>query len=139
MSKTFDTLYYNPSDAQNAPAIPNVNGTLYLINGELKTWTGRVEKVYSPIRKQSGVNESGEATTDLVEIGQMAIMTEKEAVEAVQSAAAAYDKGLVSFLVYLFTYCYEMFYRSWSVAQHFDEGQNQSSGEICGRNETSQE
>ncbi|RZJ65710.1 MAG: NADP-dependent glyceraldehyde-3-phosphate dehydrogenase [Flavobacterium sp.] len=57
----------------------------WLVNGELKTWTGKFADVYSPI-----------STTDEYAptlIGSTPAMGEAEGLEAIQSAADAYNKG----------------------------------------------
>lgn len=59
----------------------------YLCNGEMKTWTGKVHEVYSPIciRTAKGLERKL--------IGTYPVCTEKEAFEALDAAVAAYDNG----------------------------------------------
>jgi len=57
----------------------------YLVNGELKSWNGKTSEVYSTI-----------STTDKYKptlLGSIPDMEEKEALEALDAALAAYDKG----------------------------------------------
>lgn len=57
----------------------------YLVNGELKTWNGKTSEVYSTI-----------SSTDKYEptlLGSIPDMEEKEALEALDAALVAYDKG----------------------------------------------
>ncbi len=60
---------------------------LYLTNGELKKWKGDVHEVYSPvcIRTKEGLKRRL--------IGTYPVCTEREAMEALDAAVAAYDNG----------------------------------------------
>src|ERR1700740_3302081 len=59
----------------------------YLVNGELKTWTGTVQDVFSPVRvKNNGAIEK-------VRLGSFPILGEKESFEALDAAQKAYDLG----------------------------------------------
>lgn len=62
-----------------------VQATEYLIDGELKQWTGKTTPVYSPIYHQD--------TNQKIQIGVVPDMTEKEALLAVESAYKAYGNG----------------------------------------------
>tara|TARA_R110000868_G_scaffold36074_2_gene128414 strand:+ start:6452 stop:8038 length:1587 start_codon:yes stop_codon:yes gene_type:complete len=73
----------------NIPSEFNIAGVIhqktYLINGELKSWTGKTSEVYSTI-----------SSTDKYKptlLGTIPDMEEKEALEALDAALAAYDKG----------------------------------------------
>jgi glyceraldehyde-3-phosphate dehydrogenase (NADP+) len=59
----------------------------YLLNGEMKPWSGAVQEVYSPIcvRTDKGLQRKL--------IGTYPVCTEKEAFEALDAAVAAYDNG----------------------------------------------
>jgi len=59
----------------------------YLVNGELRRWGGPAQDVFSPvcIRAEGGYQR--------VRIGSFPLMTEGEALSALDAAAAAYDKG----------------------------------------------
>ncbi len=62
-----------------------INQKTYLVNGELKTWNGKASEVYSTI-----------SSTDKYEptlLGSIPDMEEKEALEALDAALVAYDKG----------------------------------------------
>lgn len=58
----------------------------YLVNGELKKWTGEITPVFSTI---SSSTEKYEPTL----LGSIPSMGEKEALEILESATSAYDKG----------------------------------------------
>ena len=60
----------------------------YLVNGELIKWSGDTSEVYSPILTE---NESGEQAKTL--LGTIPTLGEKEAMDALDAACAAYDKG----------------------------------------------
>lgn len=59
----------------------------YLLNGELKKWSGRTAQIFSPVF----VKEKNSYTQ--VELGSHPMLTAEEALKAVESAAAAYDLG----------------------------------------------
>ncbi len=59
----------------------------YLVDGELREWTGPVQEVRSPI----GVPSAGGLVNRI--IGSYPLLTEKEAVEALNAAVRAYDSG----------------------------------------------
>jgi glyceraldehyde-3-phosphate dehydrogenase (NADP+) len=66
-------------------ALPNEPIDVYLVNGELRKWTGKMSPVYSPIR-QRGSNAK-------LQIGSYPMLTEKEASEALDAAVNAWDHG----------------------------------------------
>ena len=59
----------------------------YLVNGELKTWNGNVQDVYSPvcIKTDKGLERK--------RLGSFPILGEKESFEALDAAKQAYDLG----------------------------------------------
>ncbi len=59
----------------------------YLINGEIRTWNAEMQEVFSPvfIKKNGGLAAK--------KIGAYPLMTEKEAIEALNAARKAYDNG----------------------------------------------
>ena len=59
----------------------------YLINGELKTWTGNLNPVLSPVCLKEG-NELKQQI-----IGNTPLLTSKESLEALDAAVKAYDLG----------------------------------------------
>ncbi|MBC8047029.1 MAG: NADP-dependent glyceraldehyde-3-phosphate dehydrogenase [Fimbriimonadaceae bacterium] len=59
----------------------------YLINGELKLWEGRTNKIFSPVYVK---NETG---LERVEVGSHPLLTTEEALKAVDAAYHAYDLG----------------------------------------------
>ncbi|MCL1865553.1 MAG: NADP-dependent glyceraldehyde-3-phosphate dehydrogenase [Spirochaetes bacterium] len=58
----------------------------YLVNGELKSWNGEVQEVYSPV-----YFKSGDSYNNL--IGSYPFMGAKESLEALDAAVNAFDKG----------------------------------------------
>jgi glyceraldehyde-3-phosphate dehydrogenase (NADP+) len=60
----------------------------YLVNGELKQWNGNNAKVYSPI-----YTENSEGKLAPTFLGTIPDLSEKEALEALEAAVNAYDKG----------------------------------------------
>lgn len=63
---------------------PFIDGSITFINGEVKVWTNEIDIVTSPI-----IDENG----NRIEIGKLARMTAIEAVEALESAKKAWNKG----------------------------------------------
>jgi glyceraldehyde-3-phosphate dehydrogenase (NADP+) len=80
----YDNLFYDESDATQ-PKPPYLHGDYWLVNGEIRKWTGPLAKVNSPIFIR-GKNEP-------IRIGVYPMLTEKESVEAVNAAVAAFDYG----------------------------------------------
>jgi len=72
------------------PTTPFISGEKYLIGGEILTWTGRFEKVYSPI---TTIDAEHPEQQKKYHIGNYAFMTEVEATAAVHAAVNAFDKG----------------------------------------------
>lgn len=64
-----------------------LNQREYLINGELRTWEGACEEVFSPvcIQSESGLNRKL--------LGSYPMLGEAESLEILDAAAAAYDNG----------------------------------------------
>src|SRR5688500_7938110 len=59
----------------------------YLINGELKTWTGNINPVLSPVCVKDGDQLKQQI------IGYTPMLTTKESLEALDAAVNAYDLG----------------------------------------------
>ena len=59
----------------------------YLINGEIRTWNGPLQEVLSP------VCTPGNPAPTPVKVGGYPLLTTKEAMEALDAAARAYDNG----------------------------------------------
>ena len=79
-----------PDDAK-IPAqyrISPIEDCQYLINGELRCWKGSTQEVYSPVMVRS---QNGFAKKYL---GRYPLLTRKEALEALDAAAQAYDNGM---------------------------------------------
>jgi glyceraldehyde-3-phosphate dehydrogenase (NADP+) len=62
-----------------------LNQDAYLVNGELKKWNGKTTPVYSTISS----TENYEPTL----LGSIPFMGEKEALEVVEAASAAFNNG----------------------------------------------
>ena len=59
----------------------------YLLEGKIKTWRGPAQRVFSPVSIQ------GKKGLERKYLGSYPLMTEKEALEALESAVRAYDEG----------------------------------------------
>lgn len=59
----------------------------YLCNGEIRTWTGEQQQVFSPVclASSEGLKQKN--------IGSFPLMTEEQALEALEAACKAYDQG----------------------------------------------
>ena len=64
------------------------NKNIYLINGELRKWNGGVSKIYSPIYQ-----ENSDGVLERKFLGTIPNLNKKNALEALDSACNAYDKG----------------------------------------------
>ncbi|KAI9028360.1 aldehyde dehydrogenase family protein [Hyaloraphidium curvatum] len=71
--------------AEGERPLPDTKVDCYLVDGELKQWTGKMAPVYTPIRARGSPAK--------VQIGAYAMLTEAQAAEAVDSAARAWDNG----------------------------------------------
>ncbi|HNW42897.1 MAG TPA: NADP-dependent glyceraldehyde-3-phosphate dehydrogenase [Elusimicrobiales bacterium] len=72
-----------PAEARIAP----LEQKDYLANGRIKAWAGPRQEVFSPVCLQ------GKKGPARVRLGSYPLMTEKEALEALDAAARAYDEG----------------------------------------------
>ena len=83
-----DIKSFKISDIPEAyrPQVTNFNQ--YLIDGVLKTWNGNMADVYSTIRTE---NENGEMLPTL--LGSVPDMESEPALEALESAKKAFDRG----------------------------------------------
>ncbi len=72
-----------PQEARPAP----LEQKDYLVNGRIKPWTGPRQEVLSPVCFK------GRKGAERVRLGSYPLMTEKEALEALDAAAKAYDDG----------------------------------------------
>ncbi len=90
MQETINNMDVFPTKDQ-IPTNMTLDGQLdqkeYLVNGELKTWSGAVQDVFSPVRvKNNGALEK-------VRLGSFPVLGEKESFEALDAAQKAYDLG----------------------------------------------
>ena len=82
-------LFVTEGEIPQEYAITNeVHQKEYLFNGEMKPWAGDVQEVYSPVCIRQA---DGSLKRKL--IGTYPVCTEKEAMEALDAAVAAYDNG----------------------------------------------
>ncbi|KAI3651130.1 hypothetical protein MP228_004611 [Amoeboaphelidium protococcarum] len=81
-TKIFDDFYAEPGSRQ----APKAGDNLYLINGEIRQWTGKSSQVYSPVLVKGPPEQK-------TLIGSYGMLTEKEAMEALDAAVKAYDYG----------------------------------------------
>lgn len=82
------TVFPNASDIPSdlLSGIPFTQ-TAYLINGEIRHWKGPLQQVLSPVQ---ATFESGRAP---VPVGAYPLLTEEEALQALNAAVSAYDHG----------------------------------------------
>lgn len=82
-----ESLFPYEKDVPAEFLIGEVHQREYLSNGEMKPWNGDVHSVYSPvcIRTPEGLKRKL--------IGTYPVCTEKEAMDALEAAVAAYDNG----------------------------------------------
>jgi len=80
-SREFDHLFLE-AGVKNPPYC---EGNKYLVHGELRTWNGPTVDVHSPVWIRGSDKP--------LRIGTYGMLSEKEALEAVESAAAAFDHG----------------------------------------------
>lgn len=83
------TIYF-PTQAEipaNMDLPEELNQKEYLINGELKTWTGEVQEVFSPVC----INNNN--TFARKKLGSFPLLGEKESFEALEAAQKAYNLG----------------------------------------------
>ena len=84
-SNVFESLYLKEGSLPSNMKIPNLNSPYYLINGDILEWKGITSPVYSPIYVQ-GKKEP-------IEIGRIPMLTQKEALDALDAAVKAYNNG----------------------------------------------
>ncbi len=88
MNNTLASIFPTENEIPEAFKIQEVvEQREYLINGELRIWDGKLNEVLSPV-----FIKEGETFTQKV-LGQTPLLTEKESLEALDAAVAAYDLG----------------------------------------------
>lgn len=81
-------IFPKETDIPSAFVLPQIEDQReYLVDGELRQWSGAQEKVYSPIC----LEKNGELSPKLV--GLYPLLGEKEALQALDAAVRAYDSG----------------------------------------------
>ncbi|HEY0110811.1 MAG TPA: NADP-dependent glyceraldehyde-3-phosphate dehydrogenase, partial [Fibrella sp.] len=88
---TTDLTPLFPTDLAEIPAqyrIEPIHQREYLLNGDMKPWTGKVAEVYSPVCVP---DEAGNLQRQLV--GSFPVAGPEEAMAALDAAVAAYDNG----------------------------------------------
>lgn len=81
------SIYPEISEIPEEYKVDFINQTEYLINGEIRSWSGNFQKVLSPVY----LEKSGE--TKQIELGEYPKLTEKESLEALAAAERAFDNG----------------------------------------------
>ena len=81
------TIFKESASVPEEYRIGKIDQKEYLVNGEIRNWSGACEDILSPI---CYANANGPSQ---VVIGSFPMLTEKESLEALESAVAAYDKG----------------------------------------------
>ena len=81
------SLYPEVSEIPQAYRIDYIKQTEYLINGEIRHWTGSFQKVLSPIyvKKASGIEQ--------IVLGEYPKLTTEVALQALAAAERAFDSG----------------------------------------------
>jgi len=88
-SDTLARLFPLEADIASEHALPApIHQRSWLVNGELRTWSGTCKKVLSPVCVRLA-----DGTLRQLEIGSYPVMGEKESDEALDAAVAAYDSG----------------------------------------------
>jgi len=82
------SLFPEKQDIPEKFSISEVTQNRYLVNGQIRTWNGPLEEVYSPVcvREKNSLSR--------VLLGHHPLLTENEAMEALQAAVKAYDGGM---------------------------------------------
>jgi len=81
-------IFSNNNIPDNYKIKETYNQDTYLVNGKLKEWKGNISSVFSPIYTK---NSEGELTPTF--LGNIPDLGEAEALEALDAAVIAYDKG----------------------------------------------
>eukprot|EP00698_Gefionella_okellyi_P020638 TRINITY_DN6505_c0_g1_i1.p1 TRINITY_DN6505_c0_g1~~TRINITY_DN6505_c0_g1_i1.p1 ORF type:complete len:568 (-),score=124.42 TRINITY_DN6505_c0_g1_i1:1279-2922(-) len=89
VSKMFPRLEDVPKDQLWSNDGPFMDGTLYLVNGEVKRWAGKTSKIFSPICISKGEGQAPER----VFLGEAAELDTAEAMKVLDAAVNAYDHG----------------------------------------------
>ncbi|MEZ0542520.1 aldehyde dehydrogenase family protein [Fibrella arboris] len=85
-----------PADINQIPApyrIAPIHQREYLLNGEMKPWTGKVAEVYSPVCLPDTSASATPGTLQRQLVGSFPVAGPTEAMAALEAAVAAYDNG----------------------------------------------
>jgi glyceraldehyde-3-phosphate dehydrogenase (NADP+) len=82
-----NSLFPTEEEIPESVRIPVINQREYLINGEIRTWNGDMQSVLSPVCIRSGDKLEQKV------LGSVPLLTEKEALEALDAASQAYNFG----------------------------------------------
>jgi glyceraldehyde-3-phosphate dehydrogenase (NADP+) len=86
--KILENIFPTPEQIPSEWKLDNfIEQREYLINGELRTWNGAMNEVVSPISIKNGTQ------TVKNSIGRTPLLTEKESLQALDSAVKAYNNG----------------------------------------------
>ncbi|TZF85899.1 NADP-dependent glyceraldehyde-3-phosphate dehydrogenase (plasmid) [Pedobacter sp. BS3] len=82
-----ESIFVEESQIPKEYLLEEIDQREYLCNGEMKPWNGNVNEVFSPvcIKTADGLKRK--------RIGSFPVCTEKESMEALDAAVAAYDNG----------------------------------------------
>lgn len=87
MSEFLSHLFPDITAVPDSVQVPEIEQREYLIDGKLRSWTGELNSVYSPVYLKTAKG----LTQKL--IGKTPLLTSKEALEAMEAAVKAYDLG----------------------------------------------
>lgn len=82
--QSIDNLFIDPNNKSITP--PNVNGNIYVLDGKLHSWSGKSVDVHAPVYYNGN--------TDPIVIGSQPMMSDSDALAAVDSASRAYNLGV---------------------------------------------
>jgi glyceraldehyde-3-phosphate dehydrogenase (NADP+) len=83
--KIFENNYLEEKDVNNTINVPKYDAKHYLVNGQILEWKGPFSTVYSPVYVKE--------TNERISLGQYPMLSENEAIEAVNSAVNAFNHG----------------------------------------------
>ncbi len=85
---SIETIFNNQKVPENYKVPFKKNYDTYLLNGQIKKWSGKLSDVYSPI-----YSKNSEGVLQPILLGTVPQMGEKDAMEALDSANEAFSNG----------------------------------------------
>ena len=82
-----DIQFPQESEVPKEHQVRDVRCREYLVGGEIKSWSGEVQDVYSPVMRMRG------GKLERVKLGSYPLLGEQEAIAALQAAEGCYDSG----------------------------------------------